>query len=256
MRLFVSARHRTSEKGFSLAEVGAAAAILAIMSLLVIVLVRERVQEARLTACQDDLVSLMKAETLAYADTNQFFRLQDLDNTAEPNAHPAVALPQAYWNMPFQGAAGNTLRKTLESRWKGPYTAVPGNTTLNDILNIDGRTEFFWGVAGAGGPILLIQPDTSAATEPYSDKIPVDPWGNPYIFFGPGKITDELGSVSVSQPPLDPPNGPETDFGNSVIYSMGPDGFPGSRVNFNAADLRREAGWLGGQGTDDLKITF
>ncbi len=77
--------------------------------------------------------------------------------------------------------------------------------------------------------------------------IPIDPWGNPYLFF--------------------PPSG-ETNYTNAVIYSMGPNGAPGNGETLDGVAgnryLRPPAGnpalnpdeWLGGRNSDDLMVQF
>jgi hypothetical protein len=46
----------------------------------------------------------------------------------------------------------------------------------------------------------------------------LDPWGNPYIFFGSGEI-GEFGNPDTDN---------ETNYSQAVVYSLGPDGLPGN----------------------------
>ena len=58
-----------------------------------------------------------------------------------------------------------------------------------------------------------------------TNNYPIDPWGNPYIFFGPGRINTAPGG----SPAITPAN--ETNFGNAIVYSMGPDGDTQTQLN-------------------------
>ena len=87
-----------------------------------------------------------------------------------------------------------------------------------------------------------------------TNNYPIDPWGNPYIFFGPGRINTATGGSRA----ITPAN--ETNFGNAVVYSMGPDGEPGSLpggVAESNPDLYfRESAVLGDVNSDDLYRVF
>src|SRR5689334_11618569 len=68
----------TRRAGFTAIEISAVATIIAIMALILIPIVRNRVEEARKVAAQDDMAGIEKAESLAYGYSNFYFRLQDL----------------------------------------------------------------------------------------------------------------------------------------------------------------------------------
>ncbi|GEM_PF-494461 len=243
-------------QGFTAIEITAVATIIAILALLLIPLVQERVEKARLTAAQSDLNQLMKAEMLAYADTSQYFRLQDLDNTADLNEEQMnadLSMPWAYWNhgitkqtrdrMAGDGSSVDANGKP-EPLWKGPYLAFNKALPIQQLLT--NSPYFFWGSDGTGGPIYL-QGDKDNFDK---DRYPVDPWGSPYIFFGPGKFNQTylqslFPTSGVTAPTMWPVlPGTETDFnfGNSVIYSMGPDGTPGKAGTLAPGQLQRPTG--------------
>jgi type II secretory pathway pseudopilin PulG len=257
-------RSRRFSRAFTAIEITAVATIIAILALLILPLLRGRVETARLTAAQDDIKQLMKAEMLAYADTDYYFRIQDLDNTqvydpppspaamVPPVPTPDLAVPHAYWNYEIS----SFIRERLAERWMGPYVSIPRNERLEDLTTL--MPNLFWGAVGDGGPIYITTRDDLE-----NDRYPIDPWGNPYIFFGPGLLYQQAAfppGTEPATPPAAPLNGTETDFANSVIFCMGPDGYPGDATLYTTAPTpghyRRESNWLGAKGADDLDIYF
>jgi type II secretory pathway pseudopilin PulG len=223
------------------------ATIIAILAMIVLPLFRKRTEDAKLVAAQDDMRGLRAALVLANADSDKWFRLQDLDNSSiynEPAVNPDEEVPIAVWNRQLTFTEREAL--STEDRWIGPYDSVSRYVYLFQIntayavptgySNLQ-RSDKPWLFRNRdGGPILDLAADSSL------DKIPTDPWGNPYLFFGPGQLGESPGS--------------ETDFSNAIIYSMGPNGVPGDITTgiTNASNYTREAGYLG-KG-DDLSLAF
>lgn len=211
--------------GFTAVEITMVATVIAILALLILPLFRKRTEEAKKAAANDDLQSLMKALILANADTDQWFRLQDLDNTMIYNTPPldtATEVPIAYWNR----AISVNERASLSSpdRWQGPYISYSKGAKMNfwyyyDPTNINGLYNWkpFLFRSNGGpifdGPYLITDANGNSSVTASEDKLPKDPWGNPYIFFGPGAVGW----------------GPESTYiwGHGVIYCLGPNGFPG-----------------------------
>jgi len=216
-------RHSRRQRGFTAIEITMVATIIAIIALLILPLFRNRTEEAKRIAALDDLQSLAKAAMLVNADTDQYPRLQDLDNTQNFTAgggNPDLDVPIAVWNRPLSDS--ERLAFQSPGRWQGPYSAVQRAILLGDLraTNANILRAYTTGVA-AGGAILYVQsPGSLPSGQPYSladpdsDRIPIDPWGSPYLFFGPGSLGPTSGVT-------------ESQFGNSVIYSLGPDGLPG-----------------------------
>jgi type II secretory pathway pseudopilin PulG len=239
--------------------------VIAILALMILPLFRDRIEAARKAGAQDELQTLMKAETLAHADTGWFFRLQDLDNTQDYNdtpSNPDQEVPIAAWNHPFTLDERRKLRPGLPNAWKGPYISISRFKFLELQPAITGVPEFFWSFVGPrgpsgggdGGPIMDIQPRApwaqsfggSPVNDLPIDKVLIDPWGTPYLFFGTGKLMEEGGVYAQW----------ETAFGNAAIYSLGPDGMPGNAVPYqgNAWTLLRESGIIGTG--DDYYVFF
>ena len=93
--------HRTRHnRGFTAIEVSAVATIIAILALILIPIVRNRVAEARLVAAQDDMASIEKAQSIAYGFTGKYFGLMGLErdgfvNKIAPKANAKITFDVA-----------------------------------------------------------------------------------------------------------------------------------------------------------------
>ena len=249
-----------ASRGFTAIEISMVVTVIAILALMILPLFRDRIEAARKAGAQDELLTLMKAETLAHADTGWYFRLQDLDNTTLYNDPPVrgdEGVPVCSWNRPFTPEERRRLQSGSNT-WKGPYISISRFhfMELRDATGVSGGTigEFFWSYTGRGGPIMDLTgtnwwPNISwyQVWDPLDDKILTDSWGTPYLFFGTGRLMEEGGIYP-------PPN--ETPFGNAAIYCLGPDGMPGNAVPYqgNAWTLLRESGIIGTG--DDYYVFF
>ncbi|HOE63817.1 MAG TPA: prepilin-type N-terminal cleavage/methylation domain-containing protein [Candidatus Sumerlaeota bacterium] len=225
-------------KGFTAVEVTMVAAVIAILALIILPLFQKRAEKAKIAAAQDDLQGLAKAEILANADTDWYFRLQDLDNTKLYPGTPDerdVSVPHALWDR-FLDV---TNREILARRWEGPYIAIQtlSSTKLATAL-ADWDPAFFQQNAQGWYPIPVY-----SGIDNGDDNIPKDPWGGPYIFFAPGE-TNYGGSTFR--------------YANAVIYSMGPNGLPGDgSLGVNSGSLVRDSTHPGALGNgDDYKFVF
>ena len=236
--------------GFTMVELTAVASIIAILALILIPIVRNRVQDARIVAVQDDLFSLEKAMILANADTGQFFRLADLDNSSGDGSR----LPNAFWNRPIPPGSILGLLDGA-SAWKGVYMSF-GNKRGRAVAQLvaDRPTMFrvFNGTSADGeGPILVMETSDSNVNDLLEGDVhPVDLWENPYLFFGPGPVGILAGNLPSSI------SGNESNFNLSVIYSLGPDNLPGKGRADIAENYYRETGFLGETGSDDIVRLF
>lgn len=244
--------------GFTAIEISAVATIIAILSLILIPIVRSRVAEAKIVAAKDDLVGIEKAEQMAFGYTGHYFRLMDLnlpeaDQTIPKNdtrrEQENRKLPAGYWDRPVLANELNNLYET----WKGPFMVFHRYETLATLTGIDnggvagthaGFFDSYPRTEGTGGPILIFekgqtplddQEDWRGTGALTRRQYPIDPWGTPYLF-----------------------EGSETDYKTAVAYSLGPDLMPGSPsagIGTNAvADYFRK-GEILGQG-DDISREF
>lgn len=269
LRAFSSSAKR---RGFTAIEIAMVATVIAILALIVIPLFRNRVDEAKIAAAKADLASFMKAEQLAKADTGFYFRLEDLDNialndpTPPPGAGVTIETPPMYypasgnraqrvnpgsistelWHK-LSGSAQNPSNPAAqrEANFKGPYTSMNRTITYGELKR---NTDLQPMVRSLNGNQECAIRDLDKANLPAGsnsllfdsedNRVPVDPWGNPYLFF--------------------PPTG-ETQFNYASIISLGPDGQPSS-IDVNPsvpqvpASYLREGGFLG-KG-DDLEVRF
>jgi len=246
----------THPKGFTAIEIAMVASVIAILALLILPLFRSRSEEAKLTAARDELQSLAKALLLTEADTGHFYRTQDLDNG--PTASDASGIIRTDIDVPivYSGvnpdltdvpwvtlttqqrnrlipAVGNTNQIVGSSVWRGPYISFQKSVPYSFLKAAN--PELF---VDLGGPMYDV---TGARSFPYpgggvidapADRIPVDPWGAPYLF------------INLS----------ETGYGPRLLYSMGPNGLPGDNTPPYLYSSYRTGGDLGLG--DDMEYIF
>lgn len=237
---------RRSRAGFTAVEITAVATIIAILALVLIPILRNQVEESKLVAAQDDMASIEKAQMMAYSYVSRYIRLQDL-TCMETNIQSGMTpnqifnewrkLPAATWDRVADSGTVNNYREN----WGGPYLAIHRGKSVRDLISTN-PVPF----SHMDGPILYLEGIDEQDWEYYTgggidgedglDRAmhPVDPWGNPYIFFGP-----------------------ETGFNGRttcVIYCMGPDGLPGTFGANVAENYLRQTGLLGTG--DDLSREF
>ena len=246
-------------RAFTAIEITAVATIMAILALILIPIVRSRVDAARVTAALVDLKTFELAEVLAKADTGHYFRLADLDNARIEGNDDTI--PFFYWNRPIPVVQRNLLVRT----WAGPYMSFnEGKFDLVANLNndfpalfrlISSNVDPLTGppvipatTSGGEGPIPILFASGRANDFGRLDTHPVDPWGGPYIFFAPERVGDNGGRTAIST------SGNETDFGIAAVYSLGRDGLPGPGADGDdPLNYFRETGALG---TGDDLVRF
>lgn len=246
----------TQQKGFTAIEIAMVASVIAILALLILPLFRTRSDEAKLVAARDELQSLAKALLLVEADTGHAFRLQDLDNGITASGGGGVVRPgidvPVVWsgsNPTLTGVPWVTMNDTERTKllpasgssasligasfWRGPYISF--QKSLPYAFLKAARPEMF---VDLGGPIYDVTGGRSypypggGVTDDSDDRIPIDPWGGPYLF------------VNLA----------ETGYGPRLIYSMGPDGLPGDATPPYVYTSKRLGGDLGNG--DDIEYIF
>ena len=235
------------DRGFTAMEIAMVATVIAILALIVMPIFRNRVNEAKIAACQADLYSLMKAEMLAQADTDYYFRLEDLDNVQNniPGAAPSdgvtLEIPIMIYSgrvdpqLPLPGLRLDQWRNLAGTdenpRFKGPYATFTRVEKYGDLRLL--RPEFFRTSLSEYAAFRNI--DSGFSTDNLFDslenRIPVDPWGNPYLFFPPSS---------------------DSAYNYAAIYSTGPDGMPGKGQPTTRENFRREGVDLANSNDDVL----
>jgi Tfp pilus assembly protein PilE len=262
---------RRADAGFTAVEIAMVAAVIAILSLIVLPIFRNRVEEAKVAAAKADLSALMKAQQVVKADTDFYARLEDLDNvellgyTSFPPNGVNKEVPYFRYQKPTIGLSPDPATRhqmtdderavfagtDVKPRWRGPYIAFQNSLRYEDFRNVGinpNRDNMSRMTNGADAPI---QDDPTK--DHVDSRIPVDPWGNPYFFFPPtGNSAD--------------PNSSNGAYSTSAIYSMGPNGMPGDGSNNSAAAFTRayalqnpnDPGALGSTDpdSDDLVVEF
>lgn len=239
-------------EGFTAIEVVAVATIIALLALVLIPILRTRVEEAKIVAAQDDMRSIEIAETLAFADTGFMFRLQDLRRPKpnDPNAAAEQGVTPAYaWNGPLF----TTQVETVKNSWQGVQISMHRFETIENLYNSSyGFLFSIWnGASYTGTGPIIIGADAPTSGDLYDDDwlndlYPIDPWGSPYLFFGRGIRPDN----GVTGLPAE-----ESNFQTAIVYSLGPDGLPG-QAGSNVSDYYRESGVIGDPDSDDLYREF
>jgi len=235
-------------RGFTAVELSMVVTVIAILALLILPLFQRQTDEARVTAAEGDVREFIIALQLANAHTGLWFQVHNLDNTdnLDPagagQADPTLDVPVNTWN----DALTLSERAALAQNWQGPYASFRRTASYSDPVDGDGLNDIFPGVwfrgnytglvPTGGGPInLSIDPSvnlTIPILQALSDeRFPLDPWGTPYIFYGPDRyhLTDTS----------------ETRFRNGLMLSLGPDGLPGDGVPLSVNSLDRQFGIVG-----------
>lgn len=244
-------RRRDRRRGFTAMEIAMVATVIAILALIVLPIFRNRVEDAKVAAAKSDITTLMKAETLVKADASFYVRLEDLDNgmNNDPPTPPATGItletpPFVYQETPpaqrrvLTQAEWHNLAGTKSSpKFKGPYATLPHIATYLELRQSTIAPYVLRSVTTDPASPVWDIPENMSTTglfDANENRIPIDPWGNPYLFF--------------------PATG-ETGYTNSVIYCLGPDGLPGSLSGGSYQDYLRGAANGLGNG-DDMQVQF
>lgn len=242
-------RTHRSRRGFTAVEMSMVVTVIAILALLILPLFQKQTEEARLTAAEGDIREMAIAMQLVNAHTERWFTLSSLDNTDNYNTttvRPDIDVPLVTWN----DALTAQERANLVTRWQGPYMSYRRSISADELFSL--RPEYFRWQAGAPingglqGPINQQVNTAFGGVDFGPDRIPLDPWGNPYIFYGPDYYHLPTGVGGAFAP--------ETRFRNTLFVSFGPNGFPGDLPGpVTAIDLMRESGFVG-TGDDVFRV--
>lgn len=247
-------------RGFTAAELSAVAAIIAILALIVIPIFRDRVDEAKRVGTLDDMQGLAKALLLVQADTGHYVRLNDLDNPARVLNEPQAQKDEVPFATSIRPFLNDAERQTFSNNWKGPYAAIQRYLQFQANASDDTAAINPAYFASNNGPITVYEPfiafnGTGPGVGSYADyendRFPVDYYGSPYLFFPPSANRPPAGILGTNT---------ESEWGVSVLYSLGPDALPGdgnaiaTTNDATTNNLFPEAGILGSG--DDLRYTF
>lgn len=219
------AYHRT-QAGFTIIELIISVIIIGILVAVIIPIYVTRADEARLNAALQDLEALQTAQQHAAIDTGYFYRLYVLDDVGGGDAIPASNLTADR----VDGIRDEQLRtdvtnpKSLFIDTKAG-TFLLGGAAIYDRM-VANETAFNW-----NGPYVNVARKVGlknpVAGQPAGT--PLDPWGNPYLFFTKeGLVNDRDGVISTTYVGLDGNTYNAVRFDRPTILSLGPNGVPGN----------------------------
>lgn len=256
-------------RAFSIIEVVAAASIILVLALILVPVLRNRVSEAKVVAAQADIEKMVQAQQIAYGYANRYFRLNDLFR-ADTDATGAID-PGTPW---FQWNGQRINRALMEPKWKGPYLTPKRTQTLMELISNGAhqakfRSDMNLDPLEGEGPILVagrdaVDPAYPEGENPYRAlefiEYPIDPWGNPYLFFGTGRIPNDQPPGATIPAAITETTYSEIHYPTAVIFSLGPDGRPGDDQEDVSENYYREAVDTDGNpilgSGDDLKQEF
>lgn len=254
-----------ARRGFTAIELTAVATIITILALILLPIVRNRVDQARVVAAEDDMRTIEIAQVLARADTGHFFRISDLDNPiADPeDIQDAVddgdeaeldsvlgQLPTAYWNRPIPLFALDGTETSFDIRghplvsmWKGPYTRFSTTKfeTLETLVTL--APQLFRSVDIGQDPAADLSLVAGSQTAGVNNGE-----GGPILIIRNttnGVQDDIADDETTAVDPWGSPylffgaeriatnlptniDGNESNFGVALVVSFGPDGLPGT----------------------------
>ncbi len=219
-------RVRQRADGFTIIELLISVIIIGILVAVIIPVYITRADEARLSACQQDLDALQTAQQHAAIDTGYFYRLYVLDDVRGGDGVPASNLTADR----IDGIADEQLRtdvlnpKLLFIDTQSGLVLAAGSAIFDRMAA--NETAFNW-----NGPYINV-PRKVGLKNPVAGVpagIPLDPWGNPYLFFTKeGLVRDREGDISTTYIGLDGNSYATTRFDRPTILSLGPNGLPGN----------------------------
>jgi hypothetical protein len=221
--------------------------------MLLVPMLKDRVEKSKVQAAQDEMRNIALSISLAYAQTNRYFRLQDLDNLSQkPTEVNDITdelfsmVPIVYYDhnpsSPSFGQLFRASRPLVARTWEGPYTNVQKSARISELNairpNILSRFDLSSGAVyditlATAGPIAWFE---DGARSEEDDLYPLDPWGNPYLFFpAVGSLEPTLAG------PVSYPDAKNINFHNRpAIFCMGPNGMPGNLADANASEYKPE----------------
>lgn len=233
---------RKRQRGFSIIELLIALIIIGILAAILIPLIANRTEKARIAAAESDLERMALGMDSIAIDVGYYPRLFLLNDSSGADRDGMLQTTGAGGGddtvRQYVNAGASPVTQNLDQLFM--YVAYPRVGSLVDAgIGSDLRqrmatneTDFNW-----NGSYVNWRLDSNLAGD-LPDGIPDDPWGNNYLLFvGPG--VDASGTSRQGGVLLEPDgiiesssylNSPTQVFDRPTLLSMGPDGVPGSGV--------------------------
>lgn len=239
------ARRQRRRYGFSIIELLVAIIIIGILVAVLIPVVANRTEQARLSRAQADLERLANAMETAALDTGYYVRLFALNDVLRGDGIPFnrgqlpnndrvdgltdYSVAQPFYNFPDQ----NSLFIDMET---GLFASLNRTNFINRLLSTE---SFYDGGVNWNGPYINWYKDNNLVNGLLApDGIPDDPWGNNYLFFTKEGLLLEPTGIFVTGVSEDGNGGliqggtyDTVVFDRPTILSLGPNGLPGDGTN-------------------------
>ncbi len=221
---------RAQDGGFTILELLISVIIISILVAIIIPVLTSRASDARIAATRSDLDAIKTAQEHAGIDTGYFYRLYVLDDVRGGDGISPKAT-----NDVVDGILDEELRGGTE--WpqifvdvqSGMLLAPTAATNKFDTLK-QSETNFNW-----NGPYVnyakKVPPNEPVAAPGRTAGVPVDPYGNPYLFFTKEGLVLEPDGQIVTTIAIGGQTYNAQIFDRPTILSMGADGSPGTGAN-------------------------
>jgi prepilin-type N-terminal cleavage/methylation domain-containing protein len=260
-------RLRGPRAGFSIIELLVAIIIIGILVAILIPLVSQRSEQARVARVQSDLEHIAEAMQRVGIDTGYYIRLIALNDLlfgdADINGSGGVGFNRGFnpndiadgltdyfpnvANPFYQFPTANSLfidQATGLFAGNDPFTGTYRGTPTRDaiILRLIAAESRYDATGRWGGPYLSFRSDSTLYNNIVAPTgVPTDPWGNDYILFTRrGMFVEPNGIIAESVSQLASggfaPGGPYDClvFDRPTVLSLGPNGTPGNGVPASA----------------------
>lgn len=222
MPLSPTPRHgrRARTAGFTIIELLIAVIIIGILVAIIVPVLANRANEARLAATRTDLDALQTAQQHAAIDTGYFYRLYVLDDVRDGDGvapHLANDIVDGVQDEQFRGDVSNPTSLFIDTNSGQMLDAATAANKYRTM--VDNETNFNW-----NGPYINVAKKSKTGIDAPPAGMPVDPYGQPYMLFTKEGLVQEPQGVITTQW-----NGYNAKvFDRPTVLSLGPDGVPGS----------------------------
>jgi prepilin-type N-terminal cleavage/methylation domain-containing protein len=219
----------TNNTAFTLIELLIGVIIIGILVAIIVPVYVNRANEARYTAAQSDLDGLKTGQEHAAIDTGYFYRLYVLDDTRGGDGIAPDAVNAGVPADITDGIRDEHLRADAGTNPENIFiSTVTGEVLLNGQAiygRLANETLFNW-----NGPYINIVRKYKAGEGPprVPAGLPLDPWGNPYLFFTKAGLVEEPRGEIVETVTIAGSTHNTKIFDRPTILTLGPDGIPGN----------------------------